>query len=74
LPAEPLDLAWSPDGERILAACADGQLRVVDWETIAVTREQAALTGWAYTVVATPDADMALVGGTGGQLKAVPFR
>ena len=71
LPAEPLDIAWTPDGNSIVAACSDGHVRVIDPLTAEVTADIPAIEGWAYCVAIAPDGRHALVGGEGGQLKAV---
>jgi WD40 repeat protein len=73
LPEEPLDIAWTPDGSKLLAACTDGRLRVIDPDTVEVVRDIPAIDGWAYTVVAVPDGESALIGGSRGQLEAIPL-
>ena len=34
LPSSPRTFAWSPEGDRLIVACNDGQLRVIDAETL----------------------------------------
>ena len=55
LASEPLDIDWTPDGNRILAACRDGRLRVIDPETVELLMDEPVLKGWAYTVAAAGD-------------------
>jgi WD40 repeat protein len=74
LPAEPLDIAWAPDAARIVAACDDGHVRVIDPLTAEVTADIPAIEGWAYAVAVAPDGRKALVGGEGGQLKVVSLK
>jgi WD40 repeat protein len=74
LPAEPLDIAWAPDAARIVAACDDGHVRVIDPLTAEVTADVPAIEGWAYAVAVAPDGRKALVGGEGGQLKVVSLK
>jgi WD40 repeat protein len=74
LPAEPLDIAWAPDAARIVAACDDGHVRVIDPLTAEVTADIPAIEGWAYCVAIAPDGRHALVGGEGGQLKVVSLK
>jgi WD40 repeat protein len=71
LPSEPLDIDWTPDGTRLLAACIDGHVRAIDPDTIQILADIPAIEGWAYTIVAAPDGRHLLVGGEGGQLRAI---
>ncbi|MEQ8785853.1 MAG: hypothetical protein RIC55_06125 [Pirellulaceae bacterium] len=71
LPAEPLAIDWTPDGSRLLAACTDGRLRVIDPDSVEMVHDLPALDGWAYTVAASPDGEFALIAGSLGQIKAV---
>ena len=71
LASEPLSIAWTPDGSRILAACRDGHLRVVDPQTVEIVTDTAVLDGWAHTVAVAPGGSLAFVGGAGGQLRCV---
>jgi len=71
LSAEPLDIAWTPDGQRIIAACNDGHVRVIDPQTVEITADVPVIDGWAFCVAIASDGRHALVGGEGGQLKAV---
>jgi WD40 repeat protein len=67
LESAPLALAWTADGTTLLAACKDGQLRVIDPDTVEVQEDTPALDGVAYSLAAAPDGSV-LVGGQGGQL------
>ena len=71
LPVEPLAIAWTPSGDRLLAACQDGKLRVVDPDTVEIIAEHSAIDGWAYSLASSPSGKHALVGGAGGQLKVI---
>jgi WD40 repeat protein len=73
LSEEPLDIDWTPDGSQLLAACADGRLRVINPNTVEIVRDVPAIDGWAYTVVAAADGEFALIAGSHGQLKAIPL-
>jgi WD40 repeat protein len=70
--AEPLSLAWTPDGDWLVAACTDGHLRVMEPATMRIERTMPVLDGWAYSVAIGED-NVALVGGSAGQLKRVPL-
>jgi len=69
LESEPLCIAWSNDGSRIVAGCTDGQLRVVDAMQVSVTRKVPAIKGWAYAIAVHPTDGSVAVGGSDGQLK-----
>lgn len=69
LSAEPLSIAWTNDGTRIVAACVDGQLRVIDPDEVTVVSTHAALNGWAYASAVHPTRETVLVGGSNGQLR-----
>ncbi len=71
LPSEPLDIDWTPDGTRLLVAGIDGQVRVIDPDTIQILADIPAIDGWAYTIVAAPDGRHCLVGGEDGQLRVI---
>ena len=73
LDAEPLKMVWLPDGVRIAAACDDGHLRIIDAEEVEVLRDIPALEGWAYSIAVHPTAAFVVVGGSGGQLRSIPF-
>ena len=71
LPSVPLDVAWLVDGSRIVVACDDGRIRVIDPDTVKVTGDLPALDGWAYTLAVHPRDHSLVVGGSDGQLKRV---
>ncbi|MGH7202145.1 MAG: WD40 repeat domain-containing protein, partial [Planctomycetaceae bacterium] len=72
--AFPLAVAWSPDGDRLIAACNDGRVRVIDPDTVQVVRNLPALEGWAYSLAVHPDGQGLAVGGSGGAVRQVVFR
>ena len=71
LEAEPLDIAWTNDGSRILAACVDGNIRVINPLEVRVTQKLAAIDGWAYAIAVHPTDSSVVVGGTDGQIRRV---
>ena len=71
LDSEPLDIAWTRDGARILAACMDGHIRVVDPTTVTVTQDLPAIDGWAYAIAIHPNDQSVAVGGVNGQLRRI---
>jgi WD40 repeat protein len=68
---EPLDLAWTPEGDRLLAACRDGRVRVIDPDTAEIVSELPGIDGWAYSLACAPDGKAAFVAGENGQLRRV---
>jgi len=70
LASSPLDIAWL-DGSRVVAACADGRLRVVDWQTVRVTLDLAAVHDWACSLAVHPSDGSVVVGGADGQVRRV---
>ena len=74
LESEPLDIVWVGKGERLLAACADGQVRYVDPVDVKVTHIQPAMDGWAYAIAVHPSQSAIVVGGTHGQIRRLELR
>jgi len=74
LPSPALDIAWLPNGRAILAACADGHLRVIDPDAVTIMQDTKVSDSWLYTVAASPDSRHAFVGGAGGMMQAVSIR
>lgn len=71
LDAVPLDLAWLPGGDRLLAACSDGHVYVISADTAKVLANRPAVDGWAYSLAVSPQGNVAVAGG-GGQLVGLP--
>ena len=70
LDSAPLDIAWL-DGSHLVAACADGQVRLVNTEQVKLLRAEPAIDGWAYAVACHPESGAIVVAGSGGQLKSM---
>ena len=71
LEAEPLNIAWLPDGLRLVACCVDGRVHVVDADEVQVTQTLPAIQGWAYAMAVHPSDGSFVVGGGDGQLRRV---
>ena len=71
LSSAPLDIDWLPDGSRLVAACEDGRIRIIDPDLASVEHVLDGTPGWAYTLVVAPDGESVLVGGQGGALRRV---
>jgi len=74
LSAEPLAVAWTHDGRLLIVSCTDGQVRVIDPDTVRIIAELPAIDGWAHCLAVAPGDDAVLVGGTGGQLRVLKIR
>ncbi|MCY3742362.1 MAG: hypothetical protein OXH00_15210 [Candidatus Poribacteria bacterium] len=68
----PLNIAWLNNGSKIVAACADGVVRLVDPDSVEVTGEIPALNGWAYSLAVHPTDGSVVVGGQNAQVKKLP--
>ena len=71
LESEPLNISWTNDGARILAACVDGHVRVIDPVEVTVTQDLPAIDGWAYAIATHPKERSVAVGGTNGQIQRI---
>jgi WD40 repeat protein len=69
----PLAVAWTADGLMLVAACRDGNVVLIDAETVEVLKEIPALDGAAYTLAAAQDGSI-LVGGENGQLRKLGLK
>ncbi|RKU21801.1 hypothetical protein C6503_04745 [Candidatus Poribacteria bacterium] len=68
----PLNIAWLNNGSKIVAACADGVVRLVDPDSVEVTGEIPALNGWAYSLAVHPTDGSVIIGGPNAQVKKLP--
>jgi WD40 repeat protein len=68
LESAPLDIVWSPDGQLLFVACADGQYRTVDPEQLTVTQTSRFSDGWGYSIATNPSGTKLFIGGSDGQL------
>ena len=71
LEAEPLNIAWTNNGARILAACVDGHVRAIDPVEVTVTQDLPAIDGWAYAIAVHPSDSSVAVGGTNGRIRRI---
>ena len=71
LKAAPLNVAWLNNGARIVTACADGVIRLVDPDSVEVTGEIQALKNWAYALAVHPTDGSIVVGGPNAQVKRI---
>ena len=71
LKARPLAVGWLPGGSRIVAACTDGNLRLVDPLEVKVTKTLPAGPGWAYSLAVHPHDGSIATGGGDGRLRRI---
>jgi len=71
LPVAPTAVCWTENGGQALAACEDGHLRAIDYETLSITDLADRLDGWAHSVAILPGGKAALLAGERGQLRIV---
>ncbi len=68
LDSVPQSISWLAEGGRLLAACRDGVVRLVDYQTLQVVRDFNLDNTWLYCVAIHPDGEAAVVGGRKRQL------
>lgn len=68
LESAPQAVCWVSDGKWLAVACKDGKVRMINPDTVEVSREIDAVNGPAYSLT-VDSRGMLLVGGAGGQLK-----
>jgi WD40 repeat protein len=71
LNATPLAVTWLTDGSLIAVATTDGDVRLIDPDTVEVLATIPAISGWAYSIAVHPSDGSLLVGGRNGQLKRI---
>ncbi len=67
----PLNVAWLNGGSRIVTACTDGAVRLVDPDSVEVTGEIQVLNGWAYSLAVHPTDGSVVVGGPNAQVRRI---
>jgi len=71
LPVAPTAIVWTENSMHVLAACEDGRLRAIDYESLAIIDLAEHLDGWAHAVAILPGGKSALLAGERGQLRIV---
>ncbi len=65
LKSKPLDLAWLPDGTRVIASCSDGNLYSIDPETVAISGPVRVSDGWNHSLAVGTHSQVVFVGDQG---------
>lgn len=71
LPSRVRDISWFADGSQIAACCDDGQVYLIDPDTVEVIKRYPAIDGWAYTLAVHPTDRSLVVGGVNGTLNRI---
>ena len=71
LKTRPLAVGWLPGGSRIVAACTDGKLRLVDPLEVKVTRTLPAGAGWIYSLAVHPLDGSIAAGSSDGRIRRI---
>lgn len=71
LSATPLAVTWLTDGSLVTVATTDGEVQLIDPDTVEVLETIPAVNGWAYSLAVHPSDGSLLVGGRNGQLKRI---
>lgn len=74
LASAPLSVTWTNDGSRLLAACVDGHVRIINPVNVTVIREIPVLQGWAYALAVHPIDGNIVVAGADGQIWKVDLQ
>ncbi len=64
--AIPLSVQWQNDGNRLVVACSDGHVRVIDPDTTEITADVPVQSGWCYSLAIHPKTGEVAVGGPDG--------
>jgi WD40 repeat protein len=71
VPAPPLAVRWLPSGEYVAIACTDGNIRIIDWQTLRIVLEKKVCEGWLTSLAVSPTGSHAVIGDERGELHAV---
>jgi WD40 repeat protein len=68
LPAVPLCVAWTLDGQHVILGCTDGHVRAVHCDSLRQVGDWPVLEGWVYAVAVGANDGQFAAGGTSGQV------
>jgi len=72
LDSRPQSVAWYPDGSRLVVAGLDGEVRIIDPDTVQIEHRLPAIKSHAWCLVVTPDGRQIIVAGGGGEVARLP--
>ncbi len=64
-------MAWLNNGSKIVAACTNGHIRLIDPELVKVIQDIPAIDGWAYSLAVHPTDGSVVIGGPNGQVQRI---
>lgn len=67
-------IAWTNDGSRLLAACVDGHVRIIDPVNVTVIDDIPVLQSWAYALAVHPNDGNIVIAGADGQIRRVELQ
>ena len=67
----PLNVVWLNDGSKVIASCIDGNVRMIDPDSVEITDEILGIDGWAYSLNIHPTDSSIAIGGENGQIKRI---
>lgn len=73
LPSRPLDIAWTPDGQQVIALCVDGKARQIDVDRVTILATTDVFDGWGYSVAIDQATGRIACGGPDGAVKLIRF-
>lgn len=68
LDSRPLSVAWTRDGTRLVVACRDGDVRIIDPDTVEVQAQLDGIESHAWCLAVTRDGKEIVVAGGGGDV------
>ncbi|RKU31541.1 hypothetical protein C6497_01720 [Candidatus Poribacteria bacterium] len=74
LNAVPLNVVWLNDGSKVIASCIDGNVRMIDPDSVEITDEILGIDGWAYSLNIHPTDNSIAIGGENGQIKRIAIK
>jgi WD40 repeat protein len=72
LDSRPQSVAWYRDGTRLVVACRDGDVRIINPDTVEIEHRLPAIKSHAWCLVVTPDGRQIIVAGGGGEVVRLP--
>lgn len=71
LPGPPLSVAWLPDGSLVAVTVTNGNVYLIDPDTVEIVKTIAGDGTWSYALTAHPNATSLVVGDRQGRLRAL---
>lgn len=69
LDSRPLSVTWMPDGSRLVVACEDGDVRIIDPDTVTLEHKLRGIASHGWCLAVTADGRRIVVAGAGGEVR-----